>query len=138
MQPSEPENLSALASSAHRQIAGRQGPAGRHPPPKGAPRRVLVVLIWLAVAAPLALNIGGLRSQLFGLPASAARAEALATLEAARQAVENHRSTTGQMPERVPLAALDALVQMETTTTGYRLRWRATGVQMNEKGQVTE
>lgn len=138
MQPAEHENLNALASSAHRQIAGRQGLAIPRTTARAVDRKVLAALIWLAVAAALALNMGGLRSLLFGLPASAARAEALTTLEAARQAVESHRSSTGQMPERVPLAALDALVQMEVTANGYRLRSRATGAQMDEKGQVTE
>ena len=60
--------------------------------------------------------------------------------EAARQAVESHKSSTGQIPERVPLAALDALVQLETTPNGYRLRMRGTGagLQMDEKGQWAE
>ncbi len=140
MQPTEHENLNTLASSAHRQIAGRHGRAIPRSMPMGVRRRVLAALIWLAVATPLALNMGGLRSLMFGLPASAARAEAKTTLMAARQAVESHKSSTGQMPERVPLAALDALVQLETTPNGYRLRMRGTGAgwQMDEKGQWTE
>ena len=50
MQPTEHENLNTLASSAHRQIAGRHCRAIPRSTPTGVRRRVLAALIWLAVA----------------------------------------------------------------------------------------
>lgn len=140
MQTSDQDNLSSLANSAHRQIAWQTAHSVVKAPRSSVARYLAVAILWLAAIAPLALNTGGIQGLIFGLSANTARAEAVVTLEAARRAVEGHRSSTGQMPERVPLAALDALVQLEATAAGYRLSTRngKISVQMDEKGQWTE
>lgn len=78
-------------------------------------------MLWAAVLIPVLTDMGGLRKRWFGMAPSAVRAEALATLQAAKTAVDQHRRITGEMPDHVPLAALAALVNFETTPSGYRL-----------------
>jgi hypothetical protein len=81
-----------------------------------------------------------IRAVLFGLPTKTKLADAEIVLEAARQAVEAHRKITREIPNRVPLAALDALVRLELTADGsYRLVLEANGVtaQMDAAGVMT-
>ena len=81
-----------------------------------------------------------IRTILFGLPAKTKLADAEMVLEAARSAVEAHRSINRTLPERVPLAALDALVKMELLPGGtYTLFLEVNGVKarMDSSGIMT-
>lgn len=140
MHPTGQDNLSSLANSAHQQIARQSAHTVNAVPRSPVFHYLGVAALWLAVVSPLVFNVGGIQSLVFGPSANTARTEALITLGAARRAVESHRSSTGQMPTRVPLVALDALVQLEETATGYRLTTRSgkVSMQMDEKGQWTE
>jgi hypothetical protein len=137
----ESDDLNALGNLAHRQIGTRtqhqsKAAGAEHP----ASRWVLVVLIWLTVAAWVMLNMGGLRTALLGVSHSATQAENNAILSAAKAAVESHRRTVGQLPDRVPLAALEALVGFETTPAGYQLsiETQNSRITMDETGRTTE
>jgi hypothetical protein len=66
-------------------------------------------------------HAGGLKRQVFGVSGATKQFEAQAILKSARAAVEQHRKETGSWPERVPLAALDALVNMKRTGNDYQL-----------------
>lgn len=82
---------------------------------------------------------GGLRRQVFGVSQAALNLEAQAALASARAAVEQHFKETGAWPDRVPLAALDALVSMERTGSEYRLAVRLEGKAwtMDQTGKMT-
>ena len=137
-QPDSTDDIELLAQSAHRQLGARKSPVGRA---RSESKRYLwVSVLWAAVLLPLTWNAGGMRTAIWGLPQSAIRAESVATLEAARAAVDSHRKITGAWPDRVPLAALDALVRYEPTPSGYLLTLQMQGMQlvMDQTGQVTE
>ncbi len=133
-------DLSALAQSAHQQISAQAQPsaaaARRH---KGW-RYLAAGLLWVVVLVPVLTDMSGLRTRWIGMPQSAVRAEALATLRAAKVAIDQHRQITGEMPDRVPLAALAALVQFESTPSGYRLSMpmRNGTLSIDQSGAITE
>jgi hypothetical protein len=80
-----------------------------------------IVLITLALALLLSQGLE-LRRELFGATQAAVELQAQSVLIAARAAIEQHRRETGELPDRVPLPALDALVTMEHNGSDYRLK----------------
>jgi len=74
-----------------------------------------------------------------GLVSDSSRdADLTLVLESARKAVEENRRINGEIPARVPLPALDALVNLERTANGYRLATQMNGrvAVMDENGGV--
>ena len=97
---------------------------------------LLLVVVALAV---LFAQGPELRRQIFGVPQAAIQLQAESVLNAARAAVEQYRKTNGSLPDRVPLAALDAMVTMEPSDSNYQLTLVLDGKawQMDSQGTLS-
>lgn len=138
--PDDPLDIDALVTAANQHVeraADRQ-----HPRTRSALASAPWVKITLLAGALVFLFMQGLelRQQLFGATQAAVALQAQSVLTAAQAAVELHRKETGELPDRVPLAALDALVAMESDGTSYRLKlvlddktWN-----LDQQGKITE
>lgn len=124
-EPNEELNLETLVSAANQQI---ERAADLHQRQQHAARGAIRAAPWgkimLLVGVLVLVLLQGLelRRQFFGITQSALRLEAQSVLTAAHAAVEQHRKETGELPDRVPLAALDALVTMERSGSDYQLK----------------
>jgi len=126
---SKPSNdhvdIDALVSAAHHQV---ERAADQHHRNEHAARSVMATAPWgkitLLLGALVFLLSQGmeLRRQLFGATSAAVALQAQSVLTAAHAAIEQHRKETGELPDRVPLAALDALVSMERSGNDYQLK----------------
>lgn len=121
----EPLDIDALVSAANHQVAHA---ADQHHRNQHAARSALATVPWMKItlligALAFLLSQGmELRRQLFGATQAAVALQAQSVLTAAHAAIEQHRKETGELPDRVPLAALDALVTMERNGSDYRLK----------------
>lgn len=122
--PSESPDLQALVSAASRHI---EHAADKHARQESHAVGNFVFAYWpkifLVVVAIAVLFAQGaeLQRQFFGVPQGAVQLQAESVLTAARAAVEQHRKTNGSLPDRVPLAALDAMVSLESNDGSYQL-----------------
>ncbi len=118
-------DIQALGAKAHhalQKVADQDGSGGA----LNSSGRSFFFWLKLVLVAGLAVfflsQADGLRRQLFGVSQATTQLEAQAVLKSARAAVEQHRKETGALPDRVPLAALEALVTLEHTGTDYQLK----------------
>jgi hypothetical protein len=126
---SKPSNthpdIDALVSAANQHV---ERGADQQQRKEHAARSVLATAPWgkitLLLGALVFLLSQGmeLRRQLFGATQAAVAIQAQSVLTAARAAIEQHRKETGELPDRVPLPALDALVTMERSGSDYQLK----------------
>jgi hypothetical protein len=127
--PSAPD-LQALNLQAHNAVMAN---ANRPLPSASVGPLGMTWLSWVKLALALSLVIyllahaGELKRQLVGVSSSTQNLEAQAVLKSARAAVEQHHRETGFWPDRVPLAALDALVSMKRTGSDYQLQFDLNG-----------
>ena len=126
MKPSnDPLDIDALVSAANQHV---ERGSDQHHRNEHAARSVLATAPWGKIALLLGalaflLSQGmELRRQLFGATSAAVALQAQSVLTAAHAAIEQHRKETGELPDRVPLAALDALVTMERSGSDYQLK----------------
>ncbi|MBK9443866.1 MAG: hypothetical protein IPN53_22265 [Comamonadaceae bacterium] len=121
-----PHDLTALTINAQKEIdraqahqeALRQKTARRYPWLRG--------ISGLVVAGLVVLSMGDNRTHRYWLGVSEKQqsAEMTAALTAANMAVDRSHATTGEWPDRVPLPALAALVDLQNPGPNYRLRAR--------------
>jgi hypothetical protein len=139
--PEDPFAIQSLVSAANRQITQDAAKAQRRVSPA---QKRLGSVPWFkvglsAVALAALIQQGGdIRRQLIGVPQATIRLEALSVLNAARAAVDQYRKTTGELPDRVPLAALDALVAFERTGDAYQVKLTLDGKtwEMDHNGKI--
>lgn len=140
--PSQQFDLQALAAKANTRLerqqavheaalagGGRSDYLRRFGPP-----------LALAIAVVLFLsNLPALKASAGWVSEASRDSDLNLVLESARKAVEENRRINGELPPRVPLPALDALVALQTTASGYRLATQMNGrvAVMDEGGTVT-
>jgi len=135
----QPHDLNALASNALKDIERSQAQQlamQRRTKPRRNWTMVAAVLV-----AVLALYSASDRSMLvfwLGVSDQQQLAEMTAALTAANAAVDKAHGTTGEWPNRVPLPALAALVELQNPGPEYRLvarteHWQLT---MNPSGAL--
>jgi hypothetical protein len=96
---------------------------------------VIAIAFWTIFSQAMAM-----RALLLGVSTETKLADAQIVLEAARQAVEGHRTINRTLPQQVPLSALAALVRMESTSAAsYRLIFESNSVRasMDASGNMT-
>lgn len=135
-----PHDLNALALNAQKDIDRAQ--AQREAMGQRGGRRVpwLRGVVGLLVAGLFLSTLGDHRTRRYWLGVSDQEqtTEMSAAMAAAKLAVERSHATTGEWPDRVPLAALAALVQLENPGPNFRLlartdQWELT---MSAAGEV--
>ncbi len=140
--PDESVDLQSLASAADKHIEQAEERHARKEPTALASflaahwLQLLLVLVALVV---LFAQGAELRRQIFGVPQAAIQLQAEGVLNAARTAVEQYRKTNGSLPDRVPLAALDAMVSLEPSDGNYQLTVVLDGKawQMDHQGKIS-
>ena len=140
--PDNQLDLNALVSAANRQVdqaadATRQ--QENRPANTSAFRLGLTLVIATGLTALLFVQAGDLRRLFFGVSQASIQAQAQTILTTARAAVEEHHKLTGKWPDRVPLAALDALVAYQNDGISYQLKLVLDGKtwQMDHYGTIS-
>ncbi|AZP12277.1 hypothetical protein [Undibacterium parvum] len=117
-----PQDLHALANKALNQIeSDQERQAALRIKPSG--RRLWVKVVSTMILVAVVTSIVDSRTLIFWLGVSEQKqlAEMTAALTAAKVAVEQSHSTTGEWPDRVPLPALASLVELQNPGPTYRL-----------------
>lgn len=102
--------------------------------------RNLVVVGWIVVGVVMAVILAGLVREFLPISENVVRADLNATLDAAASAVEDYRTASGVLPDRVPAPALANLVKFEVIDGGYRLSVSMNGMTMvrDRPGGITD
>ena len=127
MTDAKPTDYSALISKAEKAVAAKAG-GDRRDPTAGPGRRRQVL-----VAAPAGVTVFALAwvSSQLAPPGKGAVARDLdKAVELARNAVDDARKTTGELPATLPNAALASVVSYEPAGTQYRLAATIMGVRV--------
>jgi predicted lipid-binding transport protein (Tim44 family) len=135
-------DLNALVSAANRQVdqAADAALQKESRPSKASAFRLGLTLVLVAgLLALLFTQANVIQRQLFGVSQATMQAEAQTILTTARAAVEEHHKLTGKWPDRVPLAALDALVAYQNDGISYQLKLVLNGKtwQMDHYGTIS-
>jgi hypothetical protein len=132
MSADQDDSLDALGSAAQVGLERKFGRTVQRAHAGDRPSKVGKWLSWGVIVIAVVYVVPQLtstRAFLFGVSQATKLADAEVVLEAARQAVERHRMINRSLPAQVPLAALNALVSMETTASDtYVLRFDANGI----------
>lgn len=136
-------DIQALGAKANRALQrGADKTASAEAPARTGPSLAfwLKLALLVGLASFFVFEADGLKRQLFGVSQATTQLEAQAVLKSARQAVEQHRKEIGALPDRVPLAALEALVALEVIGTNYRLKIVLDGKTwtMDQNGETIE
>jgi hypothetical protein len=135
-------DLNALVSAANRQVDQAADAAlqkASRPSNASTFRLGLTLVLVAGLLALLFTQANTIQRQLFGVSQATMQAEAQTILTTARAAVEEHHKLTGKWPDRVPLAALDALVAYQNDGISYQLKLVLNGKtwQMDHYGTIS-